>query len=203
VTRRYERTAIHEAAHAVVALAEARPFHEVVIERTEVSHGGLWGFTSRWGDDELVRVGIAGFMAHRMCITRWDPRLFEHARDDLGKVADFFRERPNPRLLRWNVEATHRCLLRQWNAVKALAYVLLKFRRVTYANAKNLAEAANRFPEKRSPEGRVDGWDPLVKHIEFRIRWPGGIEEAIATALASTTPKSPSGSSSGSDSPKL
>jgi hypothetical protein len=68
--------------------------------------------------------------------------------------------------------------LNRWNSIDALAVALLKRRRVTHADASDIAETASRGP-KRTPPGRIDDWGPLIKHIEFRMQWPGGIEECI------------------------
>ena len=176
------RTAVHEAGHAVLAIIEGRPFDDIVLEKAENSNGMVRNLAFRPGDDEIVRILAAGIMASRLARNRWDGLLFRSAHDDLGVVADFVKDAANPDgLLRWNIDATADYLETNWCSVEAIAVSLIRHRKASHEECVRLyAEGREKAKESR-PFGKLgdSGWNPLLRHIETRIKYPNGLIDRL------------------------
>lgn len=183
--RSLHRTALHEAGHAVMMLAERREFETVVIARTERSSGMVTGPRLMSGDDEQVRVVLAGIVAHRLSVRTWHPSLFNRAADDLEAAAAFYRGHAAPRAsIQWNVGQVQRVLVERWAGVEAIAEVLIRERELTFEQVSQVATAAHHV--RRVPPGRTPPscWSRLVDCVESQVKYPGG----LAALLRDTNP---------------
>lgn len=179
---RLNSTAVHEAGHAVITIEEGRTFSHVAIEDRGNTRGAVHNTLVFRGDDEDVRIKLAGVMAQRMCWRRWHPRLFWGAEGDLIGVGAFFREQEPLRvLIDWNIDATYRSLLTHWSAVDAVARLLFRRRTLTYAEVHEVWTSTS---SGGVPPGVLsdDMWKPLRERIDWHIENPGGIEGLIERA---------------------
>ena len=179
-TGRKWRTALHEAGHAVMAIVERRPFQDIVIGDTPTERGMVRGLLLSPLDDDQVRIHLGGIMSARLSLPRWHRRLFQGAHDDLGEVARFYRHRSDvAATLARNVSATASSLVANWSAVHALALRLERRGRATFDEA---LQAARTQASGLRPQGTLGarGWRPLVEHVLWRVRYPGGLRDALA-----------------------
>jgi len=181
------RTAVHEAAHAVIALHEGRSFRDVVIEVAGRSNGMVRDLLIDPNDDDHVRILLAGSIAHRLRVRQWHGRIFEAADDDLNAVAGHFRVMERARalpLLTWNVDRTRDELVERWGAVERVAEALATERRLTVDQVSRLVD--RRRARKLSPPGRVpDGsWGRLIDHVLWRVDNPGSLRDAREAIFA-------------------
>ncbi|HEX4612196.1 MAG TPA: M50 family metallopeptidase [Urbifossiella sp.] len=176
-TQRWMRTAVHEAGHAVLAIIEGRPFDDIVLEQDDSSNGMMRNVSYRPGDDEIVRITVAGVMAARLARRRWDRRLFTTAHDDLGVVAEFAKTAANAvGLLTWNINATAQYLESNWGSVEAIAAALIRRCELTHTDCTRLYAEGRASARGRKPFGKMgaSGWKPLFDRIEDRMRYPNG-----------------------------
>jgi hypothetical protein len=174
------RTAIHESGHATLAICEGRDFEDIVLKRDGNRNAQVRNLRFRPDDDECVRISLAGIMSVRLVRHRWDTGLLNTAWDDLGTVSNFLRNDRDPdRSLRWNVTETERRLLENWDAVLNIARPLLLTRSISFAEALRLFKLSDRSSSAIRPEGKMGsrGWRPLIDHIQWRIRFPNGLED--------------------------
>ena len=173
------RTALHEAGHVLVAIEEGQTFDEVVLKKTADAHGVTRGISYRDGDDEIIRILLAGIVTVRLSRKRWYWQLLESAHDDVGHIADFFRGSENAQWgVDWNLKATVAMITEQWAVVEAIARGLLERRRLSHQEAVAIAEKKHK---RRRPPGSIDegGWMPLIDRIHWRIKYPRGMVDAL------------------------
>lgn len=181
------RTAVHEAAHAVIALHEGRRFRDVVIEVAGRSNGMVRDLLIDPNDDDHVRILLAGPIAHRLRVRNWHGRIFEAAADDLNAVAGHFRVMERARalpLLSWNVDRTRDDLVERWGAVERVAEELATKRRLTVDHVSRLVDRRRRAriaPPGRVPEG---SWGRLIEHVLWRVDNPGSLHDAREALFA-------------------
>ena len=183
---RVSSTAIHEAGHAVVALCEQCTFSRVVLGGDGDVVGVTYDVVTRPGGEESVRIKLAGVMAERLCRRTWRHDLTRAAEGDLIGVGAFVRENDISDLVGWNIEATHETLVENWNAVEKIARALEGKKQLEYAEVHEIWSAASSMPAK-APPGQISDniWAPLRARIDWHIANPGGVQAAIARALAS------------------
>lgn len=183
---RLETTAVHEAGHAVMTLVEGRRFSHVdVVARGNVA-GAVHDTVTRRGDDEDVRIKLAGVMAQRFCGRRWHARLSWGAEGDFIGIADFLRTHPRAAFhLDWNVEATSACLLERWATVERVARARARERRLEYEQVLAIYSSTSEL-SGRSPPGLLEPkmWEPLKERIRWHSENPGGLAALVARARA-------------------
>ena len=86
------RTAIHEAGHAVLALHLCIPFADVTVLKDDDYNGRISYLEFRTGEEECVRVLLAGIMAMRLTRQRWNQLLFQVTHNDLRDIANYLND---------------------------------------------------------------------------------------------------------------
>jgi hypothetical protein len=179
--------AVHEAGHAVVTILERTTFSHVTIETRGNSLGAVHMTRVRIGNDEDVRIKLAGAMAERLNCRTWHWRLACGAEEDLESVGKFFRDNERLRvLIKYNVEATEAQLIEHWTEVDLVARALMRWKTLEYDEVRGLCDAASELPRKMPP-GRLDDemWLPLWRRLEWHIENPSGIEGFLERAIRS------------------
>jgi hypothetical protein len=168
------RTSIHEAGHAVIALAEYKTFSAIEVGEAGNVVACVTGISHRPEDDDQVRILVAGIMAARLERKSWRSPFLSTAASDISRVADFYRvARHRESLLRFNIDQTATDLRKNWTAVVSIARVFRKLRKVEFSHASELFEAARKAP-KLEPKGDLspNGWEPLIEDIQWRVDHP-------------------------------
>lgn len=188
--------AVHEAGHAVLALHEGLLISDITVRSAprKVGHVGYQSAPYA-GDDALLRISLAGVVADRLRVSRWQPRSLDSAYCDISLVAEFLRPlsaKSQDFLITWNIDATHAILCRSWALVDAIATALVARGSLAASDVQRIIDAPR---ADRAPPGRLGRrqWQPLVHRIRFHIGRPGGIlAGAPAHVLAHyTTPHRP------------
>lgn len=179
-----KRTAIHEAGHLAMAILEDCHFEDVTLGKSEISNATVRHLKVRPRDDKVVRISLAGIMAVRMSRCRWYYTLFDSAFDDVGIVAEFARSKHLD--IEWNVRATASQLKAHWNAVESLAVNLLQRKTLTHADCHGIFDAYSACEREQTlpVDLKPIVWQRLIKHIQWRIEYPGGAREAYEAFMA-------------------
>lgn len=183
------RTAVHEAGHAVVALLEHQQFDDIIVGTTDGVAAVVQNMSYRANDDEVVRIALAGIMAARLTRRSWRSPFLDTAFDDMGMVADFFRNSENvDLLLDYNITRTETLLLENWAAVTQIAKLFRRQRAVSHRDAITILK--NSESEIETPEGQLgnDKWKPLEEYIQWRIQYPNGLPDVMASITRENAP---------------
>lgn len=185
-----DRTAVHEAGHAVVALLEGQQFDDIVIGTTDGVGAVVQNISYRDGDDEVIRIALAGIMAARLIRRSWRSPFLDTAFDDIGIVADFVRDAKTVDfLIEYNINRTEQLLLENWAAVTQIAKCFKQRQIVSYSDA--LAVVKNPTKKTETPIGRLgnDRWKPLEDQIRWRMQNPRGLADVLARLTERSAPK--------------
>ena len=173
--RLQRRTAIHEAGHAILALAVCYQFENVVIvENDDDVSAMIRNIEFRRGEDEIIRVLLGGIMAVRFTRKRWSRLLFNTARDDIEKVGQLLSENNwSESLLRWNVNSVSGTLSQHWFKVEKIADHFFEFGEVSWSAAKSIWDAPpQQGAQATARDVHPDVWEPLVGRVLFKMKYP-------------------------------